>query len=100
MEGRRSGQARHQVQVVEAGAVRSQRDYLAIEEPLEIRLRSGSETHPVAVTMRTPGHDYELVAGFLFAEGLLSGRDDLAELSYCTEDGCSREQEYNSITAT
>jgi FdhD protein len=48
-------------------------DYLAVEEPLEIRV---GET-PVSVTMRTPGHDLELAAGFLFTEGIISSRDQL-----------------------
>ena len=48
-------------------------DYLAVEEPLEIRI---GET-PVSVTMRTPGHDLELAAGFLFTEGIISSRDEL-----------------------
>src|SRR5215471_13095022 len=48
-------------------------DRLAVEEPLEIRLGGMS----LAVTMRTPGHDEELVAGFLCSEGVISGRDDL-----------------------
>jgi len=46
-----------------------ERDEVAVEEPLEIRV----DGHPLAVTMRTPGHDEELAAGFLFGEGLLDG---------------------------
>jgi FdhD protein len=49
-----------------------QRDAVAVEEPLEIRL----EGEPVAVTMRTPGHDEELARGFLFGEGLIAGRNE------------------------
>src|SRR5258707_8126388 len=46
-----------------------ERDEVAVEEPLEIRVDGA----PLAVTMRTPGHDEELAAGFLFGEGLLDG---------------------------
>ncbi len=51
-------------------------DSLAVEEPLEIRV----DTQPVSVTMRTPGHDEELAAGFLLTEGLLKSRADLARI--------------------
>src|SRR4051795_7235942 len=50
------------------------KDRVAIEEPLEIRVRGEA----LAVTMRTPGHDEELAAGFLYGEGLLAGPPDSA----------------------
>ena len=51
-------------------------DELAVEEPLEIRI----DTRPLVVTMRTPGHDDELAAGFLFTEGLIRSRADVRSL--------------------
>jgi FdhD protein len=54
-------------------------DELAIEEPLEIRVARES----LAVTMRTPGHDHELVAGFLLAEGLVQSRAELGGIQHC-----------------
>ena len=58
------------------GKVRRKEDYLAAEEPLEIRV--GDE--PLSVTMRTPGHDLELAAGFLFTEGLVQQRSQIVAL--------------------
>ena len=54
-------------------------DLLAVEEPLEIRVRGRS----IAVTMRTPGHDEELAAGFLLAEGLIRERRDVVKIAHC-----------------
>jgi FdhD protein len=59
---------------------RTETDWLAREEPLEIRVRGKS----IAVTMRTPGHDAELACGFLLSEGLLNSREDVLEVSHCT----------------
>jgi FdhD protein len=53
-----------------------QRDQLAVEEPLEIQI----DTRPVCVTMRTPGQDEELAAGFLLSEGLIHKRTDLSRI--------------------
>jgi FdhD protein len=60
------------------GQLRRAQDYLVTEEPLEIRL---GET-PLSVTMRTPGHDLELAAGFLFTEGLIERREQIVSLEY------------------
>jgi FdhD protein len=65
-----------QVSEWENGQVRRKEDYLAAEEPLEIRI--GKE--PLSVTMRTPGHDVELAAGFLFTEGLVDHREQILSL--------------------
>jgi FdhD protein len=60
-------------------------DDLAVEEPLEMRVGEAV----VTVTMRTPGDDFELAAGFLFGEGIIDGRDHLARISYGRgPDGC------------
>lgn len=73
----------------------SHRDVVAGEEPMEIRLLAGGRSERVAVTMRTPGRDFELAAGFLFGEGLIAGREDLAALRYCTD--VNEDQRYNVV---
>ncbi len=73
-------------EVVDSG-VRRHEDRLATEEPLEIRLGwPGSPAARVAVTMRTPGHDFELAAGFLYGEGVLADAEDLRTVAYCTDE--------------
>jgi len=82
------------------GEARSREDRLATEEPLEIRLAwPGRPAERVAVTMRTPGHDFELATGLLFAEGLLTA-DSLGSVAYCTDVQLSPEQEFNVVTVT
>jgi FdhD protein len=57
---------------------------LSTEEPMEIRASGpGQEPVSVAVTMRTPGHDFELAVGFLVGEGLIGGRDEVSSVRYC-----------------
>lgn len=97
--GRRPGGAtRAQVWTYEGGQIRPRRDSLAIEEPLEIRLRAGGEERTLATTMRTPGNDYELAAGFLFGEGVVAERDTIASIRYCVDTDADGEQHYNLLT--
>lgn len=61
-------------------------DTFVVEEPLEIRL----DGDPLSVTMRTPGNDFDLAAGFLVSEGVVSRADEVTAIRYCagaTEDG-------------
>ncbi|HEU4740518.1 MAG TPA: formate dehydrogenase accessory sulfurtransferase FdhD [Meiothermus sp.] len=61
-------------------------DELAVEEPLELRLVAGNERKTVAVTLRTPGNDFELAAGFLFSEGVIQQRSEIRRIAYCVDE--------------
>lgn len=71
------------------GAQISASDLLAVEEPMETRLDFGTATarhsQPIAVTMRTPGNDFELALGFLFTEGIIQSPADIKLVRYCTD---------------
>ncbi len=76
-------------------------DLVAEEEPMEIRLGYGPPTDrqqsSLAVTMRTPGHDIELAAGFLFAEGIISDADQLLSIKHCSDKDVEEEARKNII---
>ncbi|MFL5384178.1 MAG: formate dehydrogenase accessory sulfurtransferase FdhD [Longimicrobiaceae bacterium] len=103
---RRGSTVRRQVEHVSVagdGARRARMDVLATEEPLEIRVavaddlrgaRLDDAATPVSVTMRTPGADFELAAGFLYGEGVVGGAEAIASIRYCTEG----EQQYNVVS--
>lgn len=65
---------------------------------MEVRLRAAGETRTVAVTMRTPGNDFELAAGFLYGEGVISGRDQIVTIDYCMDPDLGEDQRYNVVT--
>ncbi|MEQ8423462.1 MAG: formate dehydrogenase accessory sulfurtransferase FdhD [Cyclobacteriaceae bacterium] len=72
-------------------------DLMAVEEPLEIRLgygnHGGRQQKSLSVTMRTPGHDYELATGFLFTEGIIDSFDEVESIKYCEDVGRQEEKE-------
>ncbi|MEU2230472.1 formate dehydrogenase accessory sulfurtransferase FdhD [Streptomyces vietnamensis] len=77
---------RRRVLRIRGKAVNTRPDTLVAEEPLEIRLNG----RPIAITMRTPGDDFALAAGFLVSEGVLGAASDVRNIVYCagaTEDG-------------
>src|SRR6478672_9538523 len=93
----------HHVTRLRAGSWSEDDDVLAAEEPLEIRLiwkdASGhTQRKNIAVTMRTPGDDFELAAGFLHGEGILRRREDVVDIAYCTDE--DELQALNIVTIT
>ncbi len=72
-------------------------DLLVVEEPLEIRLRYGNKQDRqemnLAITMRTPGHDFELTLGFLFTEGIIQSKDAVQSIKYCVNPKSNLEVE-------
>ncbi len=95
-------QVRHQVRRLRDGAWSTVDDVLAAEEPLEIRLiwQNGAEVarKAIAITMRTPGDDFELAAGFLHGEGIIRRQADVVDVSYCTDE--DEEQKLNIVNVT
>jgi len=86
-----------QVLAFEDGQARPRPDRLVTEEPLEVRVAGpGQEPVAFAVTMRTPGNDFDLAAGLCFTEGALAGPDALDGIAYCV--GPEQEQQYNIVT--
>jgi FdhD protein len=72
-------------------------DRVVTEEPLELRLIAGGATRTLAVTMRTPGNDFELATGFVASERIVRSRDELAGVSYCIDPQIDAEQRYNIV---
>ncbi|HEU4494024.1 MAG TPA: formate dehydrogenase accessory sulfurtransferase FdhD [Rubrobacteraceae bacterium] len=92
---RRGSKTKVRVRAVEDGRMRVRPDALATEEPMEVRVISGRRRQTVAVTMRTPGADFELAAGFLYGEGVVSSPEDIKRISYCVD--VDAEQQYNIV---
>lgn len=79
------------------GSVQRGFDAVVTEEPLEVRLVAGDRTQTLAVTMRTPGNDFELAAGFVWGEGIVREARDLRGISYCVDPAVDAEQRYNIV---
>jgi FdhD protein len=101
------------VWVVQDGARSARTDQLATEEPLEIRLRvgravdgkgpvpvfrrQGAGQRTLSITMRTPGQDFELAAGFLYGEGIVHGADDIHALSHSDDARVEEDRRFNIV---
>ncbi|TMR13496.1 formate dehydrogenase accessory sulfurtransferase FdhD [Nonomuraea turkmeniaca] len=98
MKARPGPTTRTRIREFNGSVARDRRDDLATEEPLEIRLTAPDGSRKtVAITMRTPGHDFELAAGFLHGEGLVRS-GDVAAIAYCTDEDLPPEARYNTVT--
>ncbi|MFE9445029.1 formate dehydrogenase accessory sulfurtransferase FdhD [Streptomyces sp. NPDC006602] len=84
---------RRRVLRIRDGAVSTRPDTLVAEEPLEIRLNG----RPLAITMRTPGDDFALAAGFLVSEGVLGRAEELANIVYCAGATAHGANTYNVV---
>lgn len=73
-------------------------DQIVGEEPLELRLVTDGRSQTLAVTMRTPGNDFELAAGFVYDEGIVRDRNEIAELTYCLDPQLDPDQRYNVVS--
>ena len=74
-------------------------DYVVVEEPLEIRLRRGDVEEQLGITMRTPGADLELAAGFLWGEGFLTSPNQLLGVKVCGDRSLTPRQRTNVVIA-
>jgi FdhD protein len=93
-----SSKTRAAVTTVEEGRRTAARDdALATEEPMETRLIAAGQRHTIAVTMRTPGSDFELSAGFLYGEGIVATREEIRAINYCRDGEVDPEQRYNIV---
>ncbi len=72
-------------------------DAVTTEEPLEIRLVAADVTRTLAVTMRTPGNDFELATGFVTGESIVRSRDEIEQVSYCIDPAIDPTQRYNIV---
>ena len=74
-------------------------DSVVVEEPLEIRLKRGEREEQLGITMRTPGADLELAAGFLWGEGFLKTPDELISVKLCADKSLTLRQRANIVIA-
>ena len=93
-----SSVARVKVQKTDSDLTSS--DTVVVEEPLEIRLKRGKKEEQLGITMRTPGADLELAAGFLWGEGFLKSQEELITVKVCADKTLTLRQRANVVVAT
>jgi FdhD protein len=95
---RRTSRTRVRVHVLDDGSPAAERtDHVATEEPMETRLVADGVSRTIAVTMRTPGADFELAAGFLYGEGVVASGAEVARITYCVDPEVDADQRYNIV---
>ena len=87
------------VRVQKTDSQTSSSDSVVVEEPLEIRIKRGENEEQLGITMRTPGNDLELAAGFLWGEGFLKNPDELISVKVCADKSLSLRQRANVVIA-
>lgn len=87
------------VKVQETNSDSPTSDSVVVEEPLEIRIKRGNTEEQLGITMRTPGADLELAAGFLWGEGFLKSADELISVKVCGDKTLSPRQRANVVIA-
>lgn len=85
--------SRRSIVRIDGASAQRRVDTVAVEEPLEIRL----DGTPLSITMRTPGHDFDLVHGFLATEGIVAGLESVRTMRYCEGTDDEGRQTYNVI---
>jgi FdhD protein len=100
VDGRKGSKSRVRVTAVSGVRSRQRSDWLATEEPLEIRVSDAGTLDPVLthVTMRSPGADFELAAGFLLAEGIIRRPEQIRQMEFCVGPAADAIQLYNIIS--
>jgi len=87
------------VRVQKTDSAEATSDSVVVEEPLEIRIKRGDKEEQLGITMRTPGNDLELAAGFLWGEGFLKSPDELVSVKVCADKSLSLRQRANVVIA-
>ncbi|TRZ55297.1 MAG: formate dehydrogenase accessory sulfurtransferase FdhD [Streptomycetaceae bacterium] len=87
------------VRVQKTDSLAATSDSVVVEEPLEIRIKRGDKEEQLGITMRTPGNDLELAAGFLWGEGFLKSPDELVSVKVCADKSLSLRQRANVVIA-
>ncbi len=86
-----------EVFAVDGASGKRKHDTVVTEEPLEIRLAAKGVTRTLAITMRTPGNDFELAAGFVYDEGIVRARGEIGGINYCLDPAVQPDQRYNIV---